>query len=103
MWWWKGNRQVVGIPCLLPECPTIVPRRTGVGRQAWYCNPRHREDARSRRRDLAATISGLEAALATTRKGTRGVDRRELQADLRYLQVCLLGYAIPEDLPADRA
>lgn len=93
-WLFRGDakRRHLGVACLFPDCTTVVARTRGRGRQAWYCNEEHRVEARRRREGLLKEISRIEHTLATTPRRTGGLDRRTLEADLRYLRAVLTTY-----------
>jgi len=95
---WKGSKRVVGIPCFLPGCPTVVERHSeGSGRQPQYCTTKHRIRAHNHRQDLLAEIRDIEAKLALPPRQTRGFNRGEARSDLRYLRLCLAAYRVTEN------
>lgn len=99
---WKGSRRIVGVPCFLPGCSTVVPRRSDRGPQDLYCCTKHGRQARTDQGRIVAEIERIERVLSTTPRNTRGVDRRELEGDLRYLRICLAAYPDIGSVPPAR-
>ena len=94
---WRGGRQLIGLACLLPDCPKIVPRYSEErGAAKWFCSPAHRREAADRRGQLVEHIAKIRGTLDNTPLNTPGVDRRALESDLAYLGRALAAYPLVE-------
>lgn len=96
---WHGHNRVLGLDCFLPECRNVVARRTAPGRQRWYCSEAHRAAASDRRLEVLAAIARAEGVLASSPRNTPGLSRRHVEADLRFLRICLLAYPDLSEVP----
>lgn len=86
--------------CLLPDCSKVV-KRTRTGRQGLYCTEEHGREYRRRRTSLLNAIAAIERRTGGAARYERGVQRRQLSADLKYLHTALISYPRPSPATAE--